>query len=137
MATILTIPKTIIHVNNSLVQSGLIADGVTSLVLTLDRTITPNGMNTLTAASSYTITVDESYDNGVTWSPDNGGTWVQFVQVGGIIDNFNDKTGDFGTRLSDVMTTTLQDANVPGRTIRFTALASGTNIAVAGTLDIS
>jgi hypothetical protein len=65
-----TIPKVTLAVGAHPLPNGggvSIADGLTQAVITIDRTATPSGLNSLTSSSVLEIDIEQSNDGGTTW----------------------------------------------------------------------
>lgn len=122
MATTFTIPLTTLPVGSRDLGPSHPADTETSILLTVDRTVT-GGLNSLTSASELDFLVMQSNDGGTTWELRVGGT-----MPGGV---FTLPKG--GTATSSTLRVDL----APGtsRQLKGTVTVSGpSSIAVAGTL---
>lgn len=121
MGTTLPIALTTLTVGTHDFGPTTVADTVTNVLLTVDRTVV-GGFNSQPSTTQANIGAQISFDGGATWHPAVSGT------IGG---------GVFVTPQSTTMTfSSVGSSIVPGvgRQMKATIIVSGASVAVAGTL---
>lgn len=124
MATTFPIPLTTLQIGATDFGPAAAADSESSILLTIDRTVT-GGLNSLTSASELDVYTYQSNDGGATWHGLAGGGWTGGIQL--------TKTGQ--TRTAETLLTELNPGT--SRLVKATVTVSGTAIAVAGSLTTS
>jgi hypothetical protein len=119
MASTFTIPLLTLPVGVRDFGPTNVADAETSVLLTIDRTVT-GGLGSLTSGSAVAVDVMQSNDGGATWVLNVGGTFPGGPPI----------TGSWATG-----TLSVSLAPGTGRKLKATVTVSGpSSVAVAGTL---
>lgn len=123
----MTIPLTTLQPGVRDFGPASVQDTDTSIVLTIDRTVV-NGLNA-TPAAQLSIAAMISRDGGATWTLVAGATLP-----GGQIPQVPPPRGPGGFYTQNVLTVGLDQFPGTGRRIKATLTATGSAVAVAGTL---
>lgn len=126
--TTTTIPKVTLAVGAHQLPNGggiSVADNLAQAVITIDRTVTPSGLNSLTSSSTLEIDIEQSNDGGTTWAQ-----LTDVVVPGGVIVRHGVQQNTAGVGVTFAPGT--------GRMVRSTVTVAGpSSIAVQGTLVTS
>lgn len=125
MAVTQTIPNTLLSGSRTFNFTNT-AQPWTNATVTIDRTVTPNGLNARTTADHLIISID--------WSPDGGTTWLNIAGStleGGLIVTKG------VTLTTDTLTVGIGQPFPTGAGFRVNTQTTGQSIRIAGTVVYS